>query len=124
MEGVEKCGSKEQQRWRNLSFFMARLTVMGVEELGWKSALQRLLPQYGMPAQGTLAWSGVLAGQVLAAAQWFVHEGHGVWVWRVCYHRDKGRGWWVIQILRKKRLEIDASGGIELQKGQKIATPV
>lgn len=32
--GVEKCGSKEQQRWRNLSFFMARLTVMGVEELG------------------------------------------------------------------------------------------
>lgn len=67
--GMEKCGSKEQQRWRDLSFFMARLTVMGVEDLGWKSALQRLLPRYGMPVKGTLAWSGVLAGQVLAAAQ-------------------------------------------------------
>jgi len=87
--GVEKCGSKEQQRWRNLSFFMARLTVMGVEELGWKSALQRLLPRYGMPVKGTLAWSGVLAGQVLAAAQWFVHEGHGELVWRACCRGER-----------------------------------
>lgn len=87
--GVERCGSKEQQRWRNLSFFMVRLTVMGVEELGWKSALQRLLPRYGMPAEGTLAWSGVLAGQVLAAAQWFVHEGHGEWVWRACCRGER-----------------------------------
>lgn len=87
--GVEKCGSKEQQRWRNLSFFMARLTVMGVEELGWKSALQRLLPRYGMPAQETLTWSGVLAGQVLAAAQWFAPEGHGEWVWRACCRGER-----------------------------------
>ncbi|THV65576.1 hypothetical protein D6D27_10359, partial [Aureobasidium pullulans] len=76
--GVEKCGSEEQQRWRNLSFFMARLTVMGAEELGWKSALQRLLPRYGMPAEGTLAWSGVLAGQ-----------GHGEWVWRACCRGER-----------------------------------
>ncbi|TIA44383.1 hypothetical protein D6C77_10817 [Aureobasidium pullulans] len=86
---VEKCGSKEQQRWRNLSFFMARLTVMGVEKLGWKSALQRLLPRYGMPVKGTLAWSGDLAGQALAAAQWFVHEGHGEWVWRACCRGER-----------------------------------
>ena len=62
---------------------------MGVEQLGWKSALQRLLPRYGMPAEGTLAWSGVLAGQVLAAAQWFVHEGHGAWVWRACCRGER-----------------------------------
>ena len=62
---------------------------MGVEKLGWKSALQRLLPRYGMPVKGTLAWSGVLAGQVLAAAQWFVHEGHGEWVWRACCRGER-----------------------------------
>lgn len=108
--GVEKCGSKEQQRWRNLSFFTARLTVMGVEDLGWKSALQRLLPQYGMPVKGTLAWSGVLAGQVLAAAQWFVHEGHGEWVWRACYRGERPKA--SVEVVGDKRGE-----GVEPKDG-------
>jgi len=67
--GVEKSGSQQQQRLRNLSYFCARLSVEGIEHLGWKSALQRLLPKFGMLDQKTVGWSGYLAGQVLAAAQ-------------------------------------------------------
>lgn len=115
--GVEKCGSKEQQRWENLSFFMARLTVMGVEELGWKSALQRLLPRYGMPAKGTLAWSGVLAGQVLAAAQWFVHEGHGEWVWRACCRGERPKA--SVEVVRDQRGEgVEPKDGDAAGKGR------
>jgi len=82
--GVEKSGSQQQQRWRNLSYFCARLSVEGIEHMGWKSALQRLLPKYGMLDEKTVGWSGYLAGQVSAAAQWFVPDGHGAWVWRAC----------------------------------------
>ncbi|KEQ73978.1 hypothetical protein M436DRAFT_45182 [Aureobasidium namibiae CBS 147.97] len=82
--GAEKCGSQQQQRWRNLSYFCARLSVEGIEHMGWKSALQRLLPKYGMLDEKTVGWSGYLAGQVLAAAQWFAPDGHGLWVWRAC----------------------------------------
>lgn len=81
--GVEKCGSHEQQRWRNLSSFFARLQVEGIERMGWQSPLQRLLPKYRLD-ETTLGWSGYLAGQVLAAAQWFIPEGHALWVWRTC----------------------------------------
>jgi hypothetical protein len=93
--GVEKIGSQEQQRWRNYSNFSARLAVEGIERMGWRSALQRLLPEYGMLDEKTFGWSGYLAGQVLAAAQWFVPDGHGLWVWRTCCycqrHNDKTR---------------------------------
>ncbi|KAH0165522.1 nucleotide-diphospho-sugar transferase, partial [Aureobasidium melanogenum] len=86
--GVEKCGSREQQRWRNLSYFFARLEVEGIERMGWHSPLQRLLPKYRLDEK-TLGWSGYLAGQVLAAAQWFVPEGHALWVWRTCCSCEK-----------------------------------
>jgi hypothetical protein len=93
--GVEKIGSQEQQRWRNYSHFSARLAVEGIERMGWQTALQRLLPKYGMPDEKTIGWSGYQAGQVLAAAQWFVPDEHGLWVWRTCCycqrHNDKIR---------------------------------
>ena len=93
--GVEKCGSQQQQRWRNLSYFCARLSVGGIERMGWRSALQRLLPKYGMLDEKTVGWSGFLAGQVLAAAQWFVPDDHGAWVWRACCYgqeyKDRAR---------------------------------
>ncbi|KEQ64522.1 uncharacterized protein M437DRAFT_82539 [Aureobasidium melanogenum CBS 110374] len=82
--GVEKCGSREQQRWRNLSYFFARLEVEGIERMDWHSPLQRLLPKYWRIDEETAGWSGYLAGQVLAAAQWFVPKGHASWVWRNC----------------------------------------
>lgn len=87
--GVEKCGSQQQQRWRNLSYFCARLSPEKIEHMGWKSALQRVLPKYGMLDEKTVGWSGYLAGQVLAAAQWFVPDGHGAWVWRACCYGQK-----------------------------------
>jgi hypothetical protein len=87
--GMEKSGSQEQQRWRNLSYFCARLSVEGIEHMGWRSALQRLLPKYGMLDEKTVGWSGYLAGQVLAAAQWFVPDGHGLWVWRACCYGQR-----------------------------------
>jgi hypothetical protein len=63
--------------------------------MGWRSVLQRLLPMYGMLDKKTVEWSEFLAGQVLAAAQWFVPDGHGLWVWRACCycqrHNDKTR---------------------------------
>lgn len=87
--GVEKSGSQEQQRWRNLSYFCARLSIEGTEYMGWRSALQRLLPKYGMLDEKTVGWSGYLAGQILAAAQWFVPDGHGLWVWRACCYGQR-----------------------------------
>ncbi|CAD0113345.1 unnamed protein product [Aureobasidium uvarum] len=87
--GVEKCGSREQQRWRNLSFFSARLAIEGIEHVGWRSPLQRLLPEYGMPSQKTIGYSGFLAGQILAAAQWFVPKDRAIWVWRACRDCEK-----------------------------------
>ncbi|CAD0096711.1 unnamed protein product [Aureobasidium vineae] len=87
--GVEKCGSRNQQRWRNLSYFSARLAIEGIEHMGWRSPLQRLLPKYGMPNQKTVGYSGFLAGQVLAAAQWFIPKDHAFWVWRACCNCEK-----------------------------------
>ncbi|KAH0272720.1 hypothetical protein KCU91_g6486, partial [Aureobasidium melanogenum] len=43
--GVEKCGSEEQQRWRNLSCFFAKLTTSGIVDLSYLSALFMLLPE-------------------------------------------------------------------------------
>lgn len=69
--GVEKCGSDEQKRWRNLSHFFAKLTVAGMTNLSDYSALFMLLPhQQAFIAKGTPGWSGYLAGQALAAARW------------------------------------------------------
>lgn len=87
--GVEKYGSQQQQRWRNLSYFCARLSVEGIEHMGWKSALQRLLPKYGMLDEKTVGWSGFLAGQVLAASQWFIPDGHAAWVWWACCYGQR-----------------------------------
>lgn len=87
--GVEKCGSREQQRWRNMSYFFARLEVEGVERMDWHSPLQRLLPKYWRVDENTVGWSGYLAGQVLAASQWFVPDGYALWVWRACCRRGQ-----------------------------------
>jgi len=81
--GVEKCGSEEQQRWRNLSFFCAKLTKEKIADLSYLSALFMLLPERQAP-KTTPGWSGFLAAQALAAAQWIVPEGHGAWVWQQC----------------------------------------
>lgn len=82
--GIEKRNSEEQYRWRNLSYFFARLSMEGKEDLGWISALSYLEPAGRIP-NSTPGWSGFLAGQVMAAAQWIVPEGHGAWVRRKCF---------------------------------------
>ncbi|KAK5999367.1 hypothetical protein QM012_005492 [Aureobasidium pullulans] len=82
--GAEKCGSQEQQRWRNLSYFSAKVAIEGIDRLGRQSPLQNLLPKYHALDQDTVGWSGYLAGQTLAAAQWFVPKSHASWVWRAC----------------------------------------
>ncbi|KAG9700553.1 hypothetical protein KCU95_g749, partial [Aureobasidium melanogenum] len=82
--GAEKCGSHEQQRWRNLSYFSAKIATQGIERLGRQSPLQNLLPRYRALDESTIGWSGHLAGQTLAAAQWFVPKYHASWVWRAC----------------------------------------
>ncbi|KAG9571501.1 hypothetical protein KCU71_g177, partial [Aureobasidium melanogenum] len=74
----------EQQRWRNLSYFSARIAIHGIERMGRQSPLQNLLPKYRALDEDTVGWSGHLAGQALAAAQWFVPKGHASWVWRAC----------------------------------------
>ncbi|KAI7225849.1 hypothetical protein KC330_g9015 [Hortaea werneckii] len=81
--GVDKAYSEEQARWRNLSFFFARLTTEGMADLGHMSALFMLQPEQQLPKTRS-SWSGYLAAQALAAAQWIVPEGHGAWVWQQC----------------------------------------
>lgn len=83
----------EQKRWRNLSYFLARLTKEGKANLGWVSALFMLLPKHRIP-YSVPGWSGYLAGQVLAAAQWIVPEGHGAWVWRQCQNNAQSYEEW------------------------------
>lgn len=97
--GIEKVESVEQKRWRNLNYFLARLTTEGKADLTWVSALFMLLPKHRIP-HPVPGWTGYLAGQVLAAAQWIIPEGHGAWVWRQC--RDdarNGRDWyWNLEV--------------------------
>ncbi|KAI7155056.1 hypothetical protein KC349_g7230 [Hortaea werneckii] len=81
--GVDKVNSEEQARWRNLSFFFARLTTEGIADLAHMSALFMLQPEQQL-AKTTSVWSGYLAAQTIAAAQWIIPEGHGAWVWRQC----------------------------------------
>ncbi|KAI6861437.1 hypothetical protein KC323_g5821 [Hortaea werneckii] len=82
--GVEKAYSEQQARWRNMSFFLARLTTGGMaDHLGHMSALFMLQPVQQLPKTSS-GWSGYLAAQALAGAQWIVPEGHGAWVWRQC----------------------------------------
>lgn len=51
--------------------------------LGHMSALFMLQPRQQLPKTSS-SWSGYLAAQALAGAQWIVPEGHGAWVWRQC----------------------------------------
>lgn len=81
--GVEKRGSEEQYRWRNMSYFFARLSEEGKDDLNWISALRWLDPNRRM-SKKVPGWSGFLAGHVLGAAQWIIPEGHGAWVWKKC----------------------------------------
>lgn len=37
----------------------------------------------------TPGWSGFLAGQAFAAAQWIIPENHGTWVWHACQRTEK-----------------------------------
>ena len=53
-------------------------------DLSYISALFTLLPERRMIQSPTPGWSGFLAGQALAAAQWIIPEGHGAWVWQSC----------------------------------------
>jgi hypothetical protein len=118
--GVEKSWSQEQQRWRNLSYFCARLSVEGIEHMGWRSALQRLLPKYWMLDERTVGWSGYLAGQVLAATQWFVPDGHGLWVWRACCYgqRHKNKMLSGLGVEQDSRDEPVHDGLVESQKDE------
>ncbi|WPH04376.1 Hypothetical protein R9X50_00726700 [Acrodontium crateriforme] len=81
--GVEKCGSEEQWRWRNLSHFMAKVTVRGMKDLSRFSALFMIFP-HQLIAFDTPGWSGYLAGQALAAAQWIIPDQHAAFVWKEC----------------------------------------
>ncbi|KAI7081767.1 hypothetical protein KC356_g8906 [Hortaea werneckii] len=81
--GVDKACSQEQARWRNLSFFFARLTTEGIADLAHMSALFMLQPEQQLPKTRS-AWSGYLAAQASAAAQWIVPKGHGAWIWQQC----------------------------------------
>lgn len=77
--GIEKRSSEEQYRWRNMSYFFARLSKEGKEDLCWISALRSLEPSRRIP-KNVPGWSGFLAGQAITAAQWIIPEGHGAWV--------------------------------------------
>ncbi|KAI6913816.1 hypothetical protein KC318_g1496 [Hortaea werneckii] len=101
--GVEKRRSEKQQRWRNFSHFCARLSVQGFADLRYACALFMLDPQR-MISTSVPGWSGHLAGQALAAAQWIVPEGHGRWVWEQCRvqatpgaERYPGRNIWCLE---------------------------
>ncbi|KAI7184669.1 hypothetical protein KC363_g7602 [Hortaea werneckii] len=89
--GVEKACSEEQARWRNLSFFFARLTTAGMADLRHVSALFMLSPKLRLPKTSP-GWSGHLAAQVLAAAQWIVPNGHGAWLWQQCRVNTQSEG--------------------------------
>ncbi|RMZ08622.1 hypothetical protein D0862_03891 [Hortaea werneckii] len=101
--GVEKRGSEEQQRWRNFSYFCARLSVQNFADLRYACALFMLDPQRTI-STSVPGWSGHLAGQALAAAQWIAPEGHGRWVWEQCRgratpdaERYPGRNIWCLE---------------------------
>lgn len=60
-------------------------------DLRYSSALFMLSPRLQLP-KTTPGWSGYLAAQTLAAAQWIVPNDHGAWVWQQCKKNTLSEG--------------------------------
>ncbi|KAL8388920.1 hypothetical protein RB595_009023 [Gaeumannomyces hyphopodioides] len=84
---VETLGSETQLRWSNLQSFIARLTVSGLIDCSYVSALANLLPSSPTyPDLGARKAGGPrrLAGDLLAASHWLADGGARRWVYERC----------------------------------------
>ncbi|KAI1878250.1 uncharacterized protein JN550_000432 [Neoarthrinium moseri] len=92
---IETLGSETRYRWRNFQSAIARITALGLIDCSFLSALGDIVPSsrnYVDLEQRKVGGPNRLAGCAVAAAQWVMWPGEGLFVYQQCKKVEKVSG--------------------------------